>query len=72
MKNERTIERTNERKNEQMNERTKKRTNDQMNQRIYKKANTGRAKFCLNFSMPTDYWKTGKTSTLYVVIWRYS
>ena len=29
----------------------------------------------LNFSMPPrppDYWKIGKNSTLYVVIWRYS
>ena len=24
------------------------------------------------FSMPLDYWKIGKNSTLYVVIWRYS
>ena len=24
------------------------------------------------FSMPPDYWKIGKNSTLYVVIWRYS
>ena len=24
------------------------------------------------FSMPPDYWKNGKNSTLYVVIWRYS
>ena len=26
----------------------------------------------LYFSMPLDYWKIGKNSTLYVVIWRYS
>ena len=30
------------------------------------------AKIFLNFSMPPDYWKIGKNSTLYVVIWRYS
>ena len=32
----------------------------------------GGAKIFLNFSMPPDYWKIGKNSTLYVVIWRYS
>ena len=32
----------------------------------------GGGKFYFYFSMPPDYLKIGKTSTLYLVIWRYS